>query len=127
MKKGMEKFVKYGVYGVATTVFNLTLFMILKELGMHYILANIVSYLFAVLLNYILNKKYVYQTKATEYQKYEFMRFLLVRILFLGLENILFYLIIEKFHFDIYVGKIALSVIIMILTFFANNVFVFKE
>lgn len=127
MKKDVEKIAKYGAYGAITTVFNIALFVLLKKLGMYYILANTVSYLLAVFFNYVLNKKFVFQTKTKENKKDEFMRFLIARALFACLENILFYLVVEKLHFHPYAGKIGLSIVVIILTFYINNVFVFKE
>lgn len=57
---------KYGIYGVITTIINLALFFGLEKIGVYYLAANTLSYIIAVVINYFLNKKYVFKTVNNE-------------------------------------------------------------
>lgn len=129
MKKSIEELIKYGVYGVFTTGINLILFVVFKEIGMYYLVANTVSYIIAVVINYVLNRKFVFKTAGNTKQqaKEEFLKFVGVRCASLVLDNILFYFVVDIMKINVYVGRIFLSIGIILCTFIINKVFVFKK
>lgn len=130
MRNRLIELIKYGIYGCITTAINLfLLFFFIKELGMHYLLSNSVSYAIAVVINYIFNKKYVFKTDGSTVNstRIEFIKFVSVRIASLFADNALLYLIVDVIKIDLLVGKILSSLIIILSTFVLNKVFVFRK
>lgn len=129
MKKQVFAFIKYSIYGILTTAVNFILFIFMKENGMHYIFANSLSYFIAVVMNYILNRKYVFG-KGTQQVKAviaEFMKFIFVRVAALVMDNVFFYILVERFEFHIYVTKILLSFASITVTYLVNKNYVFER
>ena len=60
-----EQFIDYFLFGLATAGIAITVFYVLNELiGWQYLLANAVSVITAILFSYVVNKRYVFKTKA---------------------------------------------------------------
>lgn len=129
MKEKIVELVKYGIYGGITTIINLVLFYIFNELNMYYLLANAISYIIAVIINYILNKLYVFETNNNSMKQnfIEFIKFMFVRLGSLVIDSFLFYVVVDIMKINVYVGRIGLSIIIILLTYVVNRLFVFKK
>jgi putative flippase GtrA len=121
--------IRYGIYGGITTAFNLLFFFILEKLGMYYILANILAHIIAVVVNYVLNKKFVFCTDSISKSDWrnEFLKFLGVRVISLIVDNVLFYMLIDGLKVPLYIGRIGLSMTIIMITFIVNKIYVFKR
>ncbi|MFC3750512.1 GtrA family protein [Paenibacillus sp. GCM10012306] len=118
---------KYGFWGAITTGINLLLFFLLERLGLYYIIANIISYVLAVLVNYILNKKFVFITASNEKKNSsQLLKFFAVRLVSLFIDNLLFYLMVTILKYDVNISRVALSFVIIIATFGVNKFFVFN-
>ncbi|WP_440960893.1 GtrA family protein [Paenibacillus nitricinens] len=125
--KNIIEFIKYGFWGAVTTGINLLAFFWLESLGMYYIVANIVSYIFAVFVNYILNKKFVFKSDSSEYKDgKQLIKFFIVRLVSLLIDNILFYLLVSALHYNVNFSRVFLSLAIIIATFGVNKLFVFN-
>lgn len=130
IKDNFPELIKYGLYGLLTTLINLfLLFLFINKYGMNYILANSLSYLLAVIINYILNKKFVFKTEnhALNKSRLEFTKFIIVRFLSLFADNILLYFMTDILKIHLWIGKLLSSLIIILSTFILNKVFVFKK
>lgn len=125
--QNIKELIKYGFWGAVTTGINLLAFFILESMGIYYITANIVSYIFAVILNYILNKKFVFNSHTPYKNRYQFLKFVIVRLGSLLIDNLLFYILVSVLHFNVNISKILLSLVIIIATFGVNKVFVFNR
>ena len=129
MQKLIE-LIKYGFFGAVTTAINLLLFALLKEMGMYYILANTLSYIVAVVINYFFNQRYVFEAaaqKGTKQAQTQFYKFVFLRIVSLAVDNALFYLLVTLLHLPVYPSRIGLSLAIILATYFINKVFVFSS
>jgi putative flippase GtrA len=121
---------RYGIFGCITTGVNLGLFFILKKIGLYYLLANSISYCIAVIINYLFNYKFVFNKNGKQDKHWnwvEFAKFFAVRMVSLLVDNALFYFVVDILHVNIYIGRIALSIIVIIATFIVNKLFVFKQ
>jgi putative flippase GtrA len=125
--KNIIEFIKYGFWGAVTTGINLLAFFWLESLGMYYIVANIVSYIFAVFVNYILNKKFVFKSDSSENKDgKQLIKFFIVRLVSLLIDNILFYLLVSTLHYNVNFSRVFLSLAIIVATFGVNKLFVFN-
>lgn len=122
--------IKYGFFGVITTALNLLLFALLKELGMHYIWANTVSYVIAVVVNFVVNQRFVFERVAEQSSKqyfFQFSKFAIMRFISLGVDNGLFFVMVTLWGWPVYLSRIGLSVVLILATYGINKVFVFKR
>lgn len=122
--------IKYGLFGVITTAINLLLFALFKELGMHYLWANTVSYIIAVIINFVFNQRYVFEQTAKRGSKnywIQFVKFVVLRIVSLGVDNGLFYVLVTIFGWPVYPSRIGLSIVIILVTYIINKIFIFRK
>jgi putative flippase GtrA len=86
---------KFGVVGGTGYVVNLIVFALLTEtLGIHHIIAAVLSFAVAVLNNFLLNRHWTFQ--ATEaHAGFQAARFFAVSVLGLGVNIVLLYLLVD--------------------------------
>lgn len=124
--------IKYGLAGGICTVVNLLLFWLLEKAGFHYILANMLSYFAAVMLNYLMNLKFVFVRKNAERQDGKrqgggMFRFLLVRGANLLVDNGAFYFSVSVMEMPVYCSRFALTFLEMLVTYGLMKTIVFRE
>ncbi|ACV40010.1 GtrA family protein [Leptotrichia buccalis] len=128
MKKQIVEIFKYGISGTITTVVNLYLLKIFIDFGIYYVLANIISYTISVIVNYILNQRYVFLESArgnTTEAKKQFLKFLVMRVLSLIVDTLLFYIAVSIFGFPVYWSRLILTTVMILVTFVLNKWFIF--
>ncbi len=128
MTKNTKELIRYIFFGAITVGINILLLKIFIDLGVYYILSNIISYFIAVVINYIFNKYYVFknfETKKTKVINKQFLKFIGMRMISLILDNFLFYICVSILQYPIYLSRIVLTIIIIALTFIINKFFIF--
>ena len=118
--------IKYGFYGVITTVFNLVMFYVIIKLGINYICSNVISYFLAVILSYYFNNKYVFINSGKGNNKIKFLKFTAVRVLSIFVDSALLYVLVSNMKMNMWWSKIFLTISIIIATYIINKIFVFK-
>ena len=66
--KTLLQFVKFGIVGVSNTLIALMVYYALLLVGVHYLIANVISFVVSVLNAFYWNRKYVF--KSGERRKY---------------------------------------------------------
>lgn len=125
-----KEIISYGIFGVLTTIVNLTVSYVLE--GHCHIdgsIASAVGIIVAVIVAYFTNKKFVFNSTATTFQENlrEFGKFIFGRIGTMVLEQggvILFY---NVFGLPFMPVKLVLTVVVIILNFFISKFFAFKK
>lgn len=118
--KDLLQIFRYGFWGGIVTLVNLALFYIFSERGMHYLLANIVSYYIAVVINFFINFYLVFEKK----QKSIFgvlkklWNFLELRTVSLLADTLIFFVLITGLGFHKYISRVCLSCVIILINFF---------
>lgn len=124
MKKYLE-LMKYAFWGCVSTGINLgILFGLITFTDIHYIVANTVAYIIAVIVSYFCNRKFVFHSrkKMTE----EFAGFFLVRLVSLAFDNGCYYVLVDFMGLNVYVSRIFLSLFIIGGTYIINKLLIFK-
>ena len=85
MKNDTKELIRYIFVGGMTTLVNYSVYYVLLKLNAHWLIANSVSWLGAVLFAYYTNKKYVF--KSSNESKKEFVSFVLLRLVTLLVET----------------------------------------
>lgn len=117
--------IRYGLFGLLSTAINLGLFVLFNKLGIYYIYANTIAYIIAVILNYIFNYMFVFTEAEKKWKWNEFLKFAIVKIVALIIDNGLFYIMVSIMHINIYISRISLSAVIIIITYIINKKMVF--
>lgn len=125
-----KEIILYGIFGVLTTLVNITVFYILT----HFILleenlSNVIAIILAVLFAYFTNRKLVFNSTASTLKEklYEFGKFILGRTFTMIVELVGFFLMFNIIHIEELISKILISIIVIILNFFISKFFAFKE
>lgn len=125
-----KEIILYGIFGVLTTLVNITVFYILT----HFILleenlSNAIAIILAVLFAYFTNRKLVFNSTASTIKEklYEFGKFILGRAFTMIVELVGFFLMFNIMHIEELISKILISIIVIILNFFISKFFAFKE
>ncbi len=63
------QFVKFGIVGVSNTAISLVVYYICIFIGMHYMIANILSFVISVLNAYYWNKRFVFKKNDIKQKK----------------------------------------------------------
>lgn len=131
MYKKYEEIINYLIVGVLTTVVSLLVYYILvltilnPNNAFELQLANILSWIIAVLFAYITNRKYVFKSKNTHILK-EFTTFCSSRILTLLLDMGIMFFFVTLLHGNDKIFKLVSQVLITIGNYIISKLLVFK-
>lgn len=74
MKKLLVQIIKFGFVGVISTIVDYGIFVFsTKIIGVNYLTANCFSFFISLLVNYILNIKYVFKSEEGTNRVHEFI------------------------------------------------------
>lgn len=129
MKSKIYELISYGIFGCITTLINLVLFYLFTEAGLYYLWSNTISYIIAVIINYVCNIFFVFPSsaKSGKGQWLQLAKFVSLRLFSLLIDNALFYIIVSVFGFPVYISRIMLSAAIILFTYVINKLFVFSK
>ena len=125
-KLNVLEIIRYSFWGGITTVFNLALFYLMISVQINYIFSNIASYCIAVIISYIFNKKFVF-SGSRDNGILNFVKYIFIRVISIALDTGLLYITVEFMTMNIYIAKIIVSIVVIIATYVANKLFVFKN
>lgn len=125
--KDKLKFIKYSFVGGICTGANLALFFLLVKMEVYYIVANVVSYFLSVILNYLLNRCFVFMksTRTPKEQTEQFGKFLTIRLFNMVLDNVLFYCAVTLMGGNVYIVRMILTISGLFFSYYFINRFVF--
>ncbi len=126
MKRLREsQIVRYVMTGGMTTAINYIIYLGLSLLAVNYLIANSIAWLGAVIFAYFANREVVFRSSGNK--KQEFVQFFALRLGTLGLENLLLFLLVDCAGAGSFYSKITVSVITVVLNYFACKYRIFKE
>ncbi|SCJ40563.1 GtrA-like protein [uncultured Eubacterium sp.] len=116
---------RYVMTGGMTTVINYIIYILLTALSIDYLVANSIAWLGAVIFAYYANRHMVFHSEGDKRQ--EFMQFFGLRLATLVVENLLLYLFVGYVGAAELPSKVMVSIITVILNYFACKYSIFKE
>ena len=131
LKKTFDKFFqiqffRYCFSGGISAITDLILFFILNELiGIHYLIALTISFVIAVTVNYIMQRKITFRSEYKKKHK-QFTIFLSVQIIGLAFNGILMYWLVELLTFWPTLAKLLAIFIVLIYTYSTNTKLTFN-
>ena len=126
----MIEFIKFSLIGGIMTVLSLALFaLFIETFNINYIISNILSYTIAVIISFYLHKIYTFQQKSIN-KKQDFIKlveFFLMKLVLLGLDTILLYLMVEILQLNTYFSKIFLTLFLFIVSYPISKIIIKRK
>ncbi|MEI5989140.1 GtrA family protein [Enterococcus crotali] len=133
MKELFQKYkevISYLVFGVATTVVNIIIFFICKDLlGIDYKVSNAIGWFLSVLFAFFTNKYFVFASNHKDTLSFikEMLLFYWYRVLSFVVDMALMVLMIEVIHVSDFWAKMVTQVAVVVLNYFFSKFFIFKK
>lgn len=132
--KKYQEIINYLIVGVLTTVVSIVTYFIFSlildiENNILFILANVLSWICAVIFAYITNKKFVFNT-TTSSKKEEikvFSMFVSSRITTLLIELAFMFITVKVILINDKIAKVIAQFIVIVLNYVLSKLFVFKK
>ncbi|MBJ7693868.1 hypothetical protein C6P08_10455 [Weissella confusa] len=118
----------YGIFGVATTIINVVSYALLLFVGINVQIAVVVSWLLAVIVAYLTNRVWVFNSGAVTKLELlrEFISFMLARLATLVVEMVIIWFGVQLLNQDPIVWKIIDNIVVIILNYIISKLIVFK-
>jgi len=124
----LQKIGKFGVVGFIGMCIDFLVTWLLKEkLRINKYVANSIGFTCAVINNFYLNLKWTFQVGGNQGTNVYLVKFILISIIGLGLNNSFVYLFSDRLKINFYVSKALAVVCVFIWNFSANNYFNFHS
>lgn len=119
----------YIFFGGCTTVISIGSFMLFVGMGINELIANVLSWIFAVLFAYVTNRTWVFDSKAAGVDGIcrEAAAFFGGRLLTLGIEEVLLLVFVTWLRLDSTLVKTAAQVVVLVLNYLVSKFMVFKK
>ncbi|MFV0363305.1 MAG: GtrA family protein [Suipraeoptans sp.] len=128
MKKLITQIFKFGIVGFIAFFVDYGLMVFLKEVcGVGYLMAAGISFSVSVIVNYILSLKYVFETDKTRNKIWEFIIFLFLSIIGLGINQLMMWVTVEFIGISYLIGKIGATAVVMVYNFITRKLFLEKK
>ena len=125
-KKTLMEFIRYCFIGSCTTGINYLVYIgFLFCFPKHYLFANTVAWVFAVLFAFYTNKHFVFQ--KTEKSDKEAFSFFSMRLVTLLIENALLYICIQQLLLHSLISKLIVSVITVLANYVLCKYAIFTD
>lgn len=119
----------YLIFGGLTTVVSMLSFWLALRLGIHELIANIISWICAVTFAYFTNAKWVFEARPeTKGEKLrQFVSFYVGRLATLGVEELIILVFSTWLGFDPVLIKLIGQIVVVILNYVVSKLFVFRK
>ena len=125
-KKTLTEFIRYCFIGGCTTAINYFVYIgVLFLFQKHYLFANSIAWIFAVLFAFYANKHFVFQ--KTQKSDKEALSFFSMRLVTLLIENALLYICIQQLLLHALISKLIVSVITVLANYILCKYAIFTE
>jgi putative flippase GtrA len=125
MIKLIKQLFRFGIVGFIAFLIDYGLFALLTILGMHYLIAQIISFSISLAFNYYLSVKWVFDAKKQT--KKEVIIFVVLAVVGLGINEILLYIGVDLFHIHELIVKLVSTIIVMIYNFVTRKLIIEKH
>lgn len=125
MNKLVNQILKFGLVGGIAFLIDFCIFAILVKIGIHYLIAQIISFFISLIFNYIASIKWVFNAKKQT--KKEALLFIVLAIIGLGINELLLYIGISILNIDTILTKLISTMLVMIYNFITRKLIIEKK
>lgn len=119
-----KEFLLFAVIGLLMTFLNFLLLALFVEIfSINYIISNIVSYLIAVIISYFVNAVITFKHSITNKKKEinNLIKYCFMKVLFLCLDTICLFILVQKLEMSLYISKIILTIIFTLGSYYVSK------
>lgn len=128
--KKNKEIINYIIFGGFTTLVNfIVYFSFTNLLNIHYLIANIIAWIAAVLFAYVTNRLYVFEKVNIGFKLVfrEMCLFFMSRLISGVAETAILFCMIDLFNFGENISKVVVAFVVVILNYIFSKVLVFKK
>lgn len=125
MNKLFKQLFRFGIVGGIAFLIDFGIFALLTHLGMHYLIAQIISFSISLAFNYVASIKWVFDAKKQTPK--EIIIFVLLSVVGLGINELLLYIGIDKLHFHELIVKLFATAVVMVFNFVTRKLIIEKK
>ena len=115
LKKTHYEIIKFIIVGgINTANYYAVYLLLLKGIGLNYMISHITGFIFSFVVSYFLNCYFVYKVKPT-WKK--FLAFPLTQAINMGMQTLLLYIFVKWFHISSVIAPFAGLIITIPVTF----------
>ena len=120
------RFVRFGIVGFSGMIVDFGVTWLCKEkLRWNKYLSNSLGFILAATNNYIWNRLWTFQSESQAVAR-EYISFVVIAVIGLGLNNLIIYLLHERLHLNFYLSKLIAIGCVTLWNFSMNYVFTFR-
>lgn len=119
------KLVKFGITGLANTLVDYVVFLLLVALGLDVYFSQCCSFVAGMLNSYLINRRWTFQTKQ-RFFSLQIVKFVLSNLSVLAVSMILLKLFMDVVGWSIPLAKLAAVCITMGINFLVSRLWVFR-
>lgn len=124
MKKLIAQIIKFGMVGATAFVIDYGLLALLTEaFGVNYLVSATISFTVSLIFNYMASMRYVFRHKEGLSRRREFVVFVVLSVIGLGINNACMWAGVELFGVHYLVTKIGATALVMIWNFVTRKAF----
>ena len=128
MKKLIEQIMKFGIVGVLCFAIDYGLMIFLTEVfGISYLISSGISFSVSVIVNYKLSLKFVFKTDENRNKIIEFIIFVVLSVIGLGINQVLMWICVDKLHIFYMISKIGVTAVVMGYNFITRKLILEKN
>ena len=122
MKKLIAQIMKFGIVGVLATLIDYIVLWILTEYaGLYYLASAAISFSVSVIFNYICSMRYVFVRKENADRRKEFVIFLVLSIIGLGMNQLLMWIGTDVLGIYYLIAKLFATALVMVYNFITRK------
>lgn len=120
------RFIRFGVVGCSGMIIDFGVTWLCKEkFRWNKYLSNSLGFVIAATNNYLWNRLWTFQSQSEAVAR-EYISFVVIAVIGLGLNNLIIYLLHERLHLNFYLSKLIAIGCVTLWNFTMNYVFTFR-
>ncbi|MDO4182776.1 MAG: GtrA family protein [Coriobacteriia bacterium] len=124
MRKLIDQIMKFSVVGVIAFVIDYGLLVLLTSVfGVHYLISATISFTVSVIFNYVASMRYVFTHKEGMSRTREFVIFVVLSVIGLGINNLLMWLGTDLVSIPYFITKFFATAVVMVWNFVTRKMF----
>ncbi|HGM3508127.1 TPA: GtrA family protein [Clostridioides difficile] len=128
--KKHKETILYLFFGAFTTLVNIVSYLFFtRVISFNFMIANALAWIVAVLLAYVTNKFFVFESKKVEIRFLfkEFLSFISFRLISGIIEMVVVYIMINLLFINDIIVKVFTNIIVIILNYLFSKMIIFKK
>lgn len=124
MRNLIQQLLKFGVVGAIAFVIDFGVLVFLTEVfGLNPVISATISFIASVVFNYIVSMRYVFARREDMSRTREFIIFVVLSVIGLGINDLLMWLGTEFSSIDYRIVKVAATAVVMVWNFVTRKLF----